>query len=104
MISTEARPLIIREWDRWIRKQSFESLGPGGRESLRFFVELQDGCSALLNFDPRGRDKWQLIHSWLLAEGRVHTPLAETRRTRQYRRMIKAREAQPVEGGIDEPA
>ena len=39
--------------------------------SLKFFVELQDARSALLNFKARGRDKWQVVHDWLLDARRV---------------------------------
>ena len=42
-----------------------------GRESLQFFFELQDSRSPLLDFQTRGRDKWQLVHAWLIGERRV---------------------------------
>ena len=44
---------------------------PTARDSLKFFCELQDQRSALLEFRASGRDKWQVIHAWLLSEGRV---------------------------------
>ncbi len=67
----EAKRLIIEEWDRWIQTQSVEHEEPTGRESLKFFIELQDKRSPLLNFQSRGRDKWQIIHGWLLERKRI---------------------------------
>ena len=67
----EAKRLIILEWDRWIQTQPIDSGNASGRDSLKFVLELQDARSALLNFQPKGRDKWRLIHAWLLSERRV---------------------------------
>ena len=72
MKQEEAKPLIIREWDRWVQTQPIDSGGATGRDSLKFFLELQDARSALLDFQARGRDKWQVVHAWLLDAGRVH--------------------------------
>lgn len=72
MKQKEVRGLIIQEWDRWLQGQMIEPGGrPTGRESLKFFFELQDTRSPLLNFQSRGRDKWRVIHSWLLSEERL---------------------------------
>lgn len=72
MKQKEVRGLIIQEWDRWLQGQRIEPDGrPTGRESLKFFFELQDARSPLLNFQSRGRDKWRVIHSWLLSEERL---------------------------------
>ncbi|HVX77619.1 MAG TPA: hypothetical protein VHB49_15905 [Bradyrhizobium sp.] len=71
MRQKEVRGLIIQEWDRWLEAQRIEPGGPTGRESLKFFFELQDTRSPLLNFQSRGRDKWRVIHSWLLSEERL---------------------------------
>ena len=68
---SEARVLVIEEWDRWIRTRSIDSGGPTGKDSLIFFFELQDNRSILLDFPSRGRDKWEIIHAWLLSEERV---------------------------------
>jgi hypothetical protein len=72
MKQEEVRRLIIREWDRWIQTQSIDSAAASGRDSLKFFLELQDTRSALLDFQARGRDKWRVVHAWLLDAGRVH--------------------------------
>jgi hypothetical protein len=45
--------------------------GPTGRHSLKFFFELQDTKSPLLDFQSRGHDKWRIIHAWLLDADRV---------------------------------
>ena len=71
MKQEEAKRLIIREWDRWVATQPIEDGGPTGRDSLKFFVELQDARSALLDFQTRGRDKWQIVHAWLLNARRL---------------------------------
>jgi len=94
MNRAEARSSVIREWDRWIKTQDIDPEGPTGKNSLKFFLELQDRRSPLLDFDPRGQDRWQLIHYWLLSGGRVSGLLTDSRRSRQYRRMNQARSAQ----------
>jgi hypothetical protein len=71
MRQKEAKKLIIREWDRWIQTQSIDPGGPAGRESLKFFLKLQDAKSPLLDFKYKGRDKWQIVHAWLLSAGRL---------------------------------
>jgi hypothetical protein len=71
MKQQEAKPLIIREWDLWIQTQSINSRKASARDSFKFFLELQEARFPLLDFQPRGRDKWQIVHAWLLSEGRV---------------------------------
>ena len=71
MKQKDARSLIVQEWDRWVRTQPIEDGGPTGRDTLKFFFELQDRRSPLLNFQARRRDKWQIVHAWLLSEHRV---------------------------------
>jgi len=72
MKQEKARRLIIKEWDQWVQTQAIDSAGASGRDSLKFFLELQDAGSELLDFQTKGRDKWQIIHGWLLAARRVH--------------------------------
>ncbi|HEY8671405.1 MAG TPA: hypothetical protein VIL63_11235 [Terriglobales bacterium] len=64
----EAKRLIVLEWDRWIQTQTIDSGHASGRDSLKFFVELQDTRPTLLDFQSRGRDKWRVVHAWLLSE------------------------------------
>jgi hypothetical protein len=72
MKQEKAKRLLIREWDRWVQTQPIDPARASGRDSLKFFVELQDARSALLDFQTRGRDKWQVVHAWLLSARRVH--------------------------------
>ena len=71
MKQKEAKILITLEWDRWAQAQSIDPRGPTGRESLKFFIHLQDVKSHLLDFQYNGRDKWQIVHTWLLGAGRL---------------------------------
>ena len=71
MKQSEARVRIIQEWDRWIVTQAIEQDGPTGKDSLKFFHELQDTGSSLLDFQSRGQDKWRIIHAWLLGADRL---------------------------------
>jgi hypothetical protein len=71
MKQKDARALIIPEWNRWLQSQAIDPSAATGRESLQFFFELQDSRSPLLDFQTRGRDKWQLVHAWLIGERRV---------------------------------
>jgi len=67
----ERKDLVFREWDRWLQTQQINPQAATARDSLRFFCELQDQRSPLLEFRSGRRDKWQVIHAWLLGEGRV---------------------------------
>jgi hypothetical protein len=68
MKQKEAKVLIVREWERWLQGQSIDPASAGGRDTLKFFFELQDRKSELLDFQSRGRDKWQIVHAWLVRE------------------------------------
>ena len=72
MKQEKAKRLIIREWDRWVQTQPIDAAGASGRDSLKFFLELQDARSVLLDFQTRGRDKWQVVRAWLLDARRLH--------------------------------
>ena len=50
MKQSEARVRIIQEWDRWIVTQAIEQDGPTGKNSLKFFHELQDSRIAAIGF------------------------------------------------------
>jgi hypothetical protein len=69
--STRRRSLILQEWDRWIGLHRVGQTGATRRETLEFYLELRDANSPLLNFNSRGRDKWEIVHSWLITAGRV---------------------------------
>jgi hypothetical protein len=68
MRQDERKSLILGEWDRWLQTQSIDRQ-PTARDTLKFFYDLQDRQSPLLNFRPSGRDKWQVIHGWLVSAG-----------------------------------
>ncbi|SRR6266404_10001164 len=70
MKQEEAKRLIIREWDRWVQTQSINSGRATGRDSFKFFLELQDARAAFLDFRTRyHRDKWQIITPGCSAPG-----------------------------------
>jgi len=71
MRQDERKSLLLLEWDRWIRTQPVDPPAATARDTLKFYCELQDRRSPLLEFRPRWGDKWQVIHTWLLNEGRV---------------------------------
>src|SRR3982751_392917 len=71
MKQSEARVLILQQWDEWILTQPIDPGGPTGKDSLRFFYELDDDGSPLLDFQSRGQDKWRIIHAWLLGAERL---------------------------------
>jgi hypothetical protein len=71
MKQSEAKRLILEAWDRWAQRHALDAEDVTGRDSLKFFIELQDSKSPLLNFQTRGRDKWLTIHAWLVSEARI---------------------------------
>jgi hypothetical protein len=71
MKHAEAKRLIAAEWDRWVQAQSIHPKRASARDCFKFFLELQDARSPLLDFQTRGRDKWQIVHAWLLGDRRV---------------------------------
>jgi hypothetical protein len=71
MRQDERKSLLLQEWDRWLQTHPVEPPAPTAKETLKFFYELQDKQSPLLDFRPRRHDRWQVIHALLLHEGRV---------------------------------
>jgi len=71
MKQDERISLLVQEWDRWLQGQSIDPPAATARDTLKFFCELQDRRSPLLDFRSNRRDKWQVVHAWLLNEGRV---------------------------------
>ena len=67
----ERKSLLVQEWDRWVQTQPINPPAPTARDTLKFFYELQDRRSPLLDFRPSRGDRWQVIHGWLKDEGRV---------------------------------
>jgi len=79
MKQSELKSRLLPEWDRWLQGQKIGARRPTARDTLKFFCELEDSRSPLLEFRAAGRDKWQVIHAWLLGEGRVSDPVPLTR-------------------------
>lgn len=73
MKQKEAKILIAREWDQWLQTQSIDAGSATGRDTLKFYFELQDNKSDLLDFQSRGRDKWHIINGWLLREQHAYS-------------------------------
>jgi hypothetical protein len=71
MKQKDARALLVQEWSRWLQSQSMDLDRATGREALKFFFELQDQRSPLLCFQTRGRDKWEVVHAWLIGPRRT---------------------------------
>jgi hypothetical protein len=71
MRQDERKSLVVLEWDRWLQTHPLDPPVPTARDTVKFYCELQDKHSPLLDFRPNRRDKWQVIHAWLLSEGRV---------------------------------
>ncbi len=71
MRKDERKSLLLLEWDCWLQTQPIDPPAPTARDTLKFFCELQDRQSPLLDFRPSRGDRWQVIHAWLLNEGRV---------------------------------
>ena len=71
MRQDERKSLLLREWDRWLQTQPIDTTAPTAKETLKFFCELQDKHSPLVDFRPRRHDRWRVIHALLLHEGRV---------------------------------
>ena len=71
MKQSEARVLVLQQWDEWVLAQATDPGGLTGKDSLRFFYELEDDGSPLLDFQARGQDKWRIIHGWLLSAQRL---------------------------------
>ena len=42
MKQKEAKALIVREWERWLQTQSIDPDHASGRDTLKFYFELQD--------------------------------------------------------------
>jgi hypothetical protein len=71
MRQDERKSLLLLEWDRWLQTQPIDTTVPTAKETLKFFCELQDRRSPLVDFRPRRHDRWRVIHALLLNEGRV---------------------------------
>ena len=62
---------IIEAWDSWTDSRGAQFEVPTVRDTFVFFLELRQSRPDLFDFNPRGRDKWKIMHGWLVASGRA---------------------------------
>ena len=74
---------LLQEWEHWLQTQPLGRRRPTARDTLKFFYELQDMRSPLLDFRSGRRDKWRVVHDWLLGEERPEVA-SRTRSTRSH--------------------
>jgi hypothetical protein len=93
---------LLQEWQHWLQTQPLGRRRPTARDTLKFFYELQDMRSPLLDFRSGRRDKWRVIHDWLLGEEQVLRDVSRARPRataveppRTARRKKAAREGPP---------
>ena len=67
----QRKSLIRFAWERWLLDPSLDPEEATGRDTLEFFYELQEKKSPLAKFQSTGRDKWKMVHRWLLGDGRI---------------------------------
>jgi hypothetical protein len=84
---------LLQEWQHWLQTQPLGRRRPTARDTLKFFYELQDMRSPLLDFRSGRRDKWQVVHDWLLGEEQVSEGAS---RIRSSRRRAAAGEPPPA--------
>lgn len=65
------RALLLNEWDRWTKSRGVSQQSATAKDVLKFYIELEAANPKLLDFNPRGRDKWKIVYRWLEASGRV---------------------------------
>jgi hypothetical protein len=71
MKQKEAKPLVIAAWKEWMSTRELDAAEATGRDALRFYYDMKDAKSPLLKFRTRARDKWEVIHDWLMRERRI---------------------------------
>jgi hypothetical protein len=96
----ERKSRLLLEWEHWLQTKPVDRRRPTARDTLMFFCELQDRRSPLLDFRSGGRDKWQIIHAWLISEERVSEAASATRSSpRRERAASHPRAAQSKKKG-----
>jgi hypothetical protein len=71
MKEKEAKSLLLEAWDAWTAKMGLDPAKATGRDALLFYYELKDEKSPLLRFISRAREKWFVVHDWLLSSRRI---------------------------------
>jgi hypothetical protein len=80
---------LLQEWQHWLQTQPLGRRRPTARDTLKFFYELQDMRSPLLDFRAGRRDKWRVINDWLLGEEQVSEGVSRTRSPGQRGRVVE---------------
>jgi len=68
---TRRQVAILEAWDDWSDNRGTRFTLPSVRDTFVFFLELKQSRPDLFEFNPRGRDKWKIMHGWLVASGRA---------------------------------
>jgi hypothetical protein len=68
---TEAKKMIIQEWNKWAAKHVPFGKRATGDDGMTFYQYLVKEHPELLNFKTQGGDPWQTVHGWLLQERKV---------------------------------
>jgi hypothetical protein len=84
----ERKSRLLLEWDRWLQAQPVARRRPTARDTLKFFYELEDSRSPLLDFRSGRRDKWHLVHAWLVELGRVSEVVSPMRPPPRHKRVV----------------
>ncbi len=79
---------LLQEWQQWLQTQPLGRRRPTARDTLKFFYELEDSRSPLLDFRSGRRDKWQVVHAWLVEMGRVSEVVLPTRSPPRHKRVV----------------
>jgi hypothetical protein len=80
---------LMQEWQHWLQTQPLGRRRPTARDTLKFFYELQDMRSPLLDFRSGRRDKWRVINDWLLGEEQVSEGVSRARSPGQRGRVVE---------------
>jgi hypothetical protein len=94
----ERKSRLLLEWDRWLQAQPVARRRPTARDTLKFFYELEDSRSPLVDFRSGRRDKWQVVHAWLVELGRVSEVLSPMRSPPRHRRVVSSKIPKKKEG------
>jgi hypothetical protein len=94
----ERKSRLLLEWDRWLQAQPVARRRPTARDTLKFFYELEDSRSPLLDFRSGRRDKWQVVHAWLVELGRVSEVVSPTRSPPRHKRVVSSLVPKKKEG------
>jgi hypothetical protein len=70
LTKSEAKKMIIQEWNRWAAKHVTGQMA-SGEDGMTFYQYLLKDHPELLNFKTQDGDPWQTVHGWLLQARKV---------------------------------